>query len=283
MDQNGSPCIRGEGNTKPPPRKSTPRENLGKRWISVWNNPTVSIGSLLESLKPLTTKCIIGDEHAPTTGTHHFQIFFETHKRIRPTEKLRDILPKCHFQPADGNDLNQWVYHTKEKNYVYHGYFPKPIYDHLEHVTPYPFQQYIIDKAKMDCIPTDRTITWIYGNGNLGKTVLGKHLVLKYGFLFVNGKGENILCSIAEYIEKNGYAPRGILYGFPRDTDPLHVSYNSIEVIKDGMFFSPKYKSCMCVFNPPHIFVLCNFYPLTERLTDDRWIIKEVNENKEFN
>lgn len=274
MDHNGSPCIRaGEGNTRPPPRSI-----LGKKWCFTYNNPSVSLVTLLESLRPLTLKCVIGHEVAPTTGTVHYQGYLESINRIRPTEKFGKIMPNAHYEKAKGDDKQNWEYCTKDKNYVYHGDFPQPIYDHLDHVEPYPFQQYIIDKAKINCDPTDRSICWIYGNGRLGKTILSRHLHLKYGFLFVNGKGENILYAIAEYVNNNGFAPRGILYGFPKSTTAEQVSYNSMEQVKDGLFFSPKYKSGMCIFNPPHIIVLCNFYPDLNGVMEDRWEIYNIHD-----
>lgn len=271
-----------------PQEKKNGRGIIKKSWRFTWFSDDLTKDVLdvkYNTLLPDMDVLVMGLETCPDTKRLHIQGFFRSKKQIRAHERYRDILPQARFFAADKGDIANIRYCTKEENVHYRCNVPvpepvRPIYDHLEHVQPWPFQQHIINIAKNWCEPTDRKITWIYGNGRLGKSILAKHLCLKYKFIFVNGAGKDIYTFIAEYLEKNnGEAPRGILYGFPKDTDPKHVSYASMEVIKDGIFFSPKYKSTMCVFNTPHIVVLCNFYPLRDKLIEDRWDIYRIKDD----
>jgi hypothetical protein len=54
------------------------------------------------------------------------------------------------------------------------------------------------------------------------------------------------------------------------------VSYSSIECIKNGMITNTKYETGFKVFNPPHVVVFSNFPPDEEKLSADRWNIKEI-------
>jgi len=47
------------------------------------------------------------------------------------------------------------------------------------------------------------------------------------------------------------------------------------------MITNTKFETGVKVFNPPHIVVLSNEYPDTEKVSLDRWCIKEIN-NENF-
>ena len=54
------------------------------------------------------------------------------------------------------------------------------------------------------------------------------------------------------------------------------IPYETIEQIKDGLFFCPKYKSRPFIMAPPHVVCFSNCMPDTTQLSADRWIIREV-------
>lgn len=54
------------------------------------------------------------------------------------------------------------------------------------------------------------------------------------------------------------------------------VSYQAIEDLKNGMLFSTKYESAMCVFDAPHVLVFANFPPERAKLSADRWDVRHV-------
>ena len=60
------------------------------------------------------------------------------------------------------------------------------------------------------------------------------------------------------------------------------MSYDAIESIKSGIIFNSKYETGQKMINPPHIIVFSNFLPDVSKLSEDRWNIKLINENKEL-
>lgn len=128
-------------------------------------------------------------------------------------------------------------------------------------------------------VPDDRKIHWIYDErGNSGKTVLAKWIITKYpnmNPIYLSGKAGDCKCAVAKMVALEK-APKIAIFGFVR-TNEKHISYQAIEEIKDGIFFSGKYDSGMCVYNPPTIICFANFYPDTEALSFDRWNIVNLS------
>ena len=52
-----------------------------------------------------------------------------------------------------------------------------------------------------------------------------------------------------------------------------YVDYSIPEHFKDGRLWSPKWRSCMKHFKPPHVIVFSNFEPDLSKFTKDRWDI----------
>lgn len=140
-----------------------------------------------------------------------------------------------------------------------------------------PFQQTL-----WDLVQTDRQITWVADKaGNMGKTTFAKHWAINNKkFIFVNGKGADIRSAIATMVWK-GNAPEVVIFGYPRSKE-AYVSYEAIEEVKDGLFFSTKYESGMVVFPSPKVIVLANFEPDYKQMTADRWDVREINDKYEL-
>lgn len=140
-----------------------------------------------------------------------------------------------------------------------------------------PFQKDLFE-LKQD----DRKITWVADTaGNMGKTTFAKHMVKNNNrTLYANGKANDIKCAIAKMVSE-GRAPECVIFGFPRSKE-AYVSYEAIEEVKDGLFFNGKYESGMVCFDSPKVIVLANFHPDKKQMTADRWNIRTINENYEF-
>ena len=157
---------------------------------------------------------------------------------------------------------------------------PKPLikmtYDKL-----YEWQKEISNKFVEDEDPLfGRKVYWFWEkDGNLGKSILCKYMIDQMGAFVVQGKNNDILCGISSFIEKFEYCPRIIVFDIPRVNDN-HVSYQAIESLKNGYFFSGKYESGMCRFNSPHVIVFSNEEPEDYNLSPDRWIIQNLKEGK---
>ena len=66
-----------------------------------------------------------------------------------------------------------------------------------------------------------------------------------------------------------------VLFDIPRDNGNK-ISYKSIESIKNGVVYSPKYESKHKLFNSPHVICFANCLPEVEKMSDDRWCIEEI-------
>ena len=119
-----------------------------------------------------------------------------------------------------------------------------------------------------------RKIYWFWEpKGNWGKSILTTYMIDQMEAYEVSGKGADVLCGISAYIEKNDKCPPIIIYDIPRSTAG-YVSYQSIEKLKDGKFFSGKYESGMVRYNKPHIICFANSKPDLTMMSQDRWIIE---------
>ena len=93
----------------------------------------------------------------------------------------------------------------------------------------------------------------------------------------VNGKGSDMKFGISAWLEDQSNDLRVLFIDIPRSTSG-YISWGAIEEIKNGMFFSGKYESKMCVFNSPHIFIFMNEEPDDEVFSRDRWRITEIGD-----
>lgn len=215
-----------------------------------------------------SSKYLIFGEEIGEQGTPHLQGYVEWKKKTRLSSLLK-IDKRIHWEKAVANRNTNIEYCSKQKTYYING---KKVRQPsvLTKNQLYGWQKAIIKICDEE--PDDRTIHWIWDNGNYGKTSLAKYIFSNYKCLFVNGKGNDIKCSIALYYEKNGYYPDIILWLAPRNAEG-YINYGTLEEIKDGMVFSGKYESGCFLMPNPHIFVFCNFEPDTSTLTNDRWNI----------
>ncbi len=119
----------------------------------------------------------------------------------------------------------------------------------------------------------ERVINWYWEDtGAVGKTTLCKHICLhNKDAIYVSGSAKDIKFAIAEMKVK----PRIVLWDVPR-TSEGNLSYEAIESVKNGIFFSAKYESGMLMFNIPHIIVMANFEPKYTKCSMDRWSVVEI-------
>lgn len=121
----------------------------------------------------------------------------------------------------------------------------------------------------------DRKIYWFWEpNGGMGKSALCRYLAIKMNALLVSGKASDMKAALA-LIQKNGKPmPTILLMDIPRTVE--HLSYTGMEEIKNGVFFSAKYESGMVCMNSPHFICFANREPEREKMSADRWVIKEI-------
>lgn len=245
-------------------------ESRTRNWFGTWNNyPIDGTAQLLKYIG--NNEYVIGEE-VGEGGTPHLQFCFKSKNPIRFGGIKKDF-PQVHWEVVK-NWKKSVIYCKKEGRYICNPPEKEEIRDPLEGKTLRPFQQEIVNIIETE--PDDRTIHWYWEpEGNVGKTVLAKHICLKYkNALFLSGKANDIKCGVADFVKKGNTLKTAIFY-FPRTIEE-YVSYEAIESIKDGIFYSGKYESGMVMYNPPHVICMANFEPDTRKLSKDRWSIKHV-------
>lgn len=267
----------GGGNTKTPPKK---RCSQSKYWCFTFNNYTVEqMVHVFEDLKRKTDLFIFGEE-VGESGTPHLQGYIEFAKRARPLEAFPGWGKKCHWEKRKGSRADNVTYCAKEgKNLKMSEGLKVPAKLHL-----IEWDDLRVDQQDIACMfedPEDpkwgRKIYWFWeADGNWGKSILTTYMVDQMGAIEVGGKAADAKCGISAYLEKNKEGPPIVIMDVPRTKGAEYISYEAIESIKNGRFFSGKYESGMCRYNRPHFIVFANEPPETTRMSLDRWVIREL-------
>lgn len=263
------------GNTNKAPRQ----ENQLKSWFFTFNNFTRpdDIEILETVFKKICYKYIfeveVGEE-----GTEHLQGVIFLKNKMRWSEfKLSD---KIHWEGTKNNEKAikycQKDYQEGKTKEIF--FFGMKLKKPLKLISPDRlYQKEILEIISKE--PDDRKIHWFYEDiGNVGKSQFTKYLVNKYDAIFIDeGKKADLMNhTLTAYQNDNDLSL--FIIDIPRDNFNK-VSYKSLEAIKNGMIYSPKYEGGQCLFNSPHIIIFCNYPPETSKLSLDRWDIREIQKD----
>jgi len=218
-------------------------------------------------LKGICKKYLYGHEICPSSNKPHLQGFLHLAKAMRITEIK--LIGKPHLEVCRGDEESNIRYCSKDNNNVIKYGYPRE----LILITPnLPWQLEILDIIKE--IPNNRLVYWYWSKaGGIGKSQFCKYLVAKHDCVFIDeGKKGDIMYSI---VESDMDRCNCVIFDVPRDNGNK-ISYKSVESIKNGMIYSPKYESKYKLFNSPHIIIFANEPPQLEKLSTDRWIVKEI-------
>ena len=199
-------------------------------------------------------------------------------KNARSFTSVKQVLPRAHIERV--HNLAKAIQYCQKVETRVEGPWFKGIRGPPRTISTeslYPWQKKIVDICENT--PTERDIHWIWeGKGNRGKTALCKFLVVHKRALVLSGSAKDILFGVSTFVKENTeVSPFIFVFHFVRSQEDF-ISYQAIEAVKDGLFFSPKYESAMCVFDTPHVFVFANFAPDELKLSLDRWKITCIEE-----
>lgn len=243
------------------------RCKMSKYWCFTLNNFTVDqMDHLCDEFKAKDVGYIFGEE-VGDQGTPHLQGYIEAAKRIRPLEYF-DLPKEVHWERRKGTKLENQRYCSKDGKV--HSWKIRPVRPVVVKDI-YGWQKEVA--ALFDKQPDSRTIYWIWEpDGERGKTGLARWLCHHRGAYFMNGAKRHCLAAAFKCADVDLF-----VFGYPR-TSEGYVSYDALESLKDGLFFSGfgVEATGMCMRNHPHILVLCNFPPDKEKLSVDRWKIGRV-------
>lgn len=242
--------------------KANPRSRRWAFTINNWNDEDIVAVSTLGHTK------LIYQAEQGDSGTPHIQGCIEF-KNARAFSSLKRQVPRAHWSKA--RDWDSLVEYCQKEDTRIDGPshvegLPVPVRDYWDEDQETPWQREILSIIEEE--PDMRKIHWFWDTvGGIGKTTLARHICMTHSdAIYLSGRPSDIKSAIASLDIK----PRICIFGFTR-TQESRVSYQAIEEVKDGMFFSGKYESGMVIFNIPHVIVLSNFHPDTAKLSEDRW------------
>jgi len=258
------------GNTRTPKSRMIP----AKKWcFTAYEDEMETLE--MKILKIPEIKYGFGRELCPTTKKEHSQGFVETKEKIRPVEFFKT--KTVHWEKMKGSINQNIKYCSKDGKYTTNTELTieKTISDPMEGLALFGWQIEI--KNIINEKPDNRKIyVYIDSKGGIGKSTFAKHLVIKHGAISVSGKSADVKCAISEMI-KNKHEIHTVIWDLPRCVGDM-INYQSIEEVKNGMFFSGKYESGMVLFEIPHIIIFTNSVPELDKLSADRWVIRNLSE-----
>lgn len=229
------------------------------------------ISPLKQWMRAHTIRCVLQLEKGTKTDYQHMQLAITMKNKKRLTWFKHHLAPHVHCEVMR-NEEASFDYCSKEDTRIWGPWvYPEPpsvgIDDPMKDLTMRPWQQDIIDIIEGPV--HSRHIYWYWEPvGCVGKTVFCKHLIVRYDAQFFQGGSKKDIA----YAYKGGQI---VLFNFSRDVEDK-VSYESIESVKDGLIFSGKYESGVKMFAQPHIVCFANWLPQVERMSLDRWIIRQI-------
>jgi len=232
----------------------------------------------LQRLRTYGGPIVVGQERTKD-GKLHWQGYVHFLRKQRPMERFHmkttaGVPPHWTMAKDDKTIETQImqnrIYCTKELSCI-HDDFKKA--DEAPIKDPLQGKQYNALQTKLAQIleseADDRTIHWVHDEkGCAGKTTFAKHWVINNPTtaVYVSGSAADIKYALAEMTHR----PTVVFYNVARTAT---VDYVALEEIKDGIFFSGKYKSSTYYSDNTHVIVLANEAPYKKALTPDRWNI----------
>lgn len=280
--ENGSKGL-GEGNTSSSPLGDKKRINASKYWCFTYNNyKEEDVGSMARMFSDFGEYLFA--KEVGESGTPHLQGWVGFKSKQRPIEcfsKCGDWVKNIHWEKQRGNKGQAIGYCLKGNgdvfsNFDYSGYKPRVVEDRMVGKELYEWQKEILEMIKGK--PDERKIFWYVDVvGGIGKTTFCHHIALKYkNAAIFSGKAEACKYALVKRLEEN--KPTDIcIFDIARCQDEKYISYQSIEDVKNGLFFNTKYESVQFVDNIKHVIIFANMFPDESKLSKDRWVIKEIS------
>ncbi len=257
-----------------PPKKKTKYDITTRIWFITWNNyEENSITTLLE-IQGLQRYCI-QEEIGKQKETPHLQgvLAFKHAKKwstLNNTTKGKCIWAKCKKVHAARNYCSKLETSTGK---IWQKGFRAGIKvrDPLKGKTLYQWQKDVIQLVEGTV--NERKINWFWSDkGGIGKSALVKHLVMKQNAMIMGGRVQDALYGITKRVHQ-GKPPTIVLFDIPRSA-MCRISYEAMEMIKNGCFYSSKYESEQCLYNAPHVVVMANVEPDWSQMSKDRWVVR---------
>ncbi len=141
---------------------------------------------------------------------------------------------------------------------------------------PKEFQKTIMERHSEDAGNFNTKIHWYCDyEGQIGKTMTARMLILKHGFYLLDGAAEKMKFQAAKNPAK------GYVLNIPRSKES-RFSYTGLESISDGVYcdtFGSDQKGMVCR-KGSHLVCFANWMPQLSMMTESRWEIYEYDKDK---
>lgn len=253
-----------------------PKSGKSRGWFLTFNNPDdIDVEQLISLFKTAGVVAYMFQLEMGEENTPHYQgcVYFKN-----PVTMPKYIDPRIHWEYCH-NWRAATNYCCKPETRIAGPWYEgvKPPKAKLEVIEPSGWQLDIVEIIRSK--PDLRTIHWFWeSTGNVGKTQFTKWIMSNFNGLVVGGKAADAKYAVAQYVKHRQLEV--VVFDLPRCNDN-HISYEALESIKNGMFFSGKYEGQMVLYNSPHVIVFANVPPEKEKLSQDRWHIVEIGSEHE--
>lgn len=262
----------GEGNTTNTSPSGKKQCNQLLHWFFTFNNYEDRDLEIMASFFDDRCNRYCFQEEIGENGTKHLQGIISLKSRARWSEF--GLSKKIHWEKP--KDLaGAYDYCSKDATMAGRrftkGFTPKK---KLKLITPNKWWQIdLINILAQE--PDERKVYWYWSEkGGVGKSSFCKFLVAMKNAVFIDeGKKADIMHRI---MEADMDTQNIVILDVPRGNGN-NISYKSIESIKNGLIFSPKYESKQKLFNSPHVVVFANCEPEYSQFSEDRWVVVNID------
>lgn len=189
---------------------------------------------------------------------------------------------------AKNNFKDEFFYAMKKDTRIEGPYSDRPsnekyIPKQYQNIELYEYQKQILESAKLF---DSRSINYIYDpTGGNGKSTVASIGELLYGGIDMpplNDFKELIALACNICMDTNNRSPKIMFFDMPRamSKDKLYQFYSAIEQIKKGKLYDMRYHYKCFWIDSPQIWVFSNTLPDKSLLSNDRWIIWNIENHK---
>ncbi len=248
-----------------------------RKWSYTLNNPSDEIlDEWRGGVFLCTARHHVAQLESGAAGTPHIQGFVNW-KNPKTFSATKTLLREAHIERSRGSLDDNYAYCTKRTGRLEgpweHG-FPRA------RVLPtglHPWQTQATELVR--AVPNDRTIFWLWEpEGGVGKSVLQHIWYRDFNAILVGFNARDAKCAIKLAWFVDGCLPPHpiVMLNLPRDAQSPAL-WPVLEGIKDGMFFSGKYKSSMVVMPLCHVVVFANEPPQHSLLSADKLTVFRID------
>lgn len=234
------------------------------------------------SLNPCCHDRYVFQEETGEGGTPHLQGYIHFNQPVA-LSTIKAWNPRLHLEQT--RSVVQSVAYcsdpTKRTGNIWtRGYtIPTPQRTYvLEEASLFQWQRELLEELRRPPA-NDRHILWYCDlDGGSGKTAMARFLLATFGaqaLYLSGGSSRDILHQVVRAKED----PTIVIFNLARSQEG-RLAYNALETIKDGLVQSGKYEGGLKMFAPPHVIVFANWLPDIAALSQDRWLIRELRNNR---